>query len=211
METVSNPIAFIKANKSLLNKGFKISSIASMSEEELSTLVDTIRNHPDFSEPEITEKENDKIAAVPTAVTNSYELETEKGDKVMVFKAPYIGRTAGGAFKFKWGESFIRTQSTALSSLNIRKTIAVGEEFIFKADSLKYNPEINCFESSLAYFANESIMKVAQYSKDTKAFNQDRVAMLISEGLSKKDALEIVREETVTSIKKSLQRPKLEL
>ena len=207
METV-NPIAFIKANKSLLNKGFKISSLASMSEEEMSTLIDSIRNHPDFSEP-VQEKENDK-AVVPTAVTNSYELETEKGEKVLVFKAPYIGRTAGGAFKFKWNESFIRTQSTALSSLNIRKPIAVGEEFVFKADTLKYNPEINCFEAALAYFANESILKVAAYTKDTKAYNQDKVAMLISEGLTKAQALEAVREETVASIKK-MKRPSLDL
>lgn len=208
METV-NPIAFIKANKNLLGKGFKISSLASMSEEELSNVIDSIRNHPDFSEP-VQENKSDKVVAVPTAVENSYELETEKGDKVMVFKAPYIGRTAGGAFKFKWGESFIRTQSTALSSLNIRKAISVGEEFVFKADSLKYNPEINCFEGSLAYFANENIMKVATYTKDTKAYNQDKVAMLISEGLTKAQALEAVREETVASIKR-MKRPTLEL
>jgi hypothetical protein len=208
MET-QNPIAFIKANKNLIAKGFKISSLASMSEDEMSTLIDTIRNHPDFSEPQVEEKQND-IAVVPTAVDNSYELLTEKGEKVMVFKAPYIGRTAGGAFKFKWGESFIRTQSTALSSLNIRKPISVGEEFVFKVESLKYNPEINCFESALAYFANESIMKVASYTKDTKAYNLDKVAMLISEGLTKAQALEAVREETVASIKK-MKRPSLDL
>lgn len=209
MENISNPIAFIKANKSLLPKGFRIASLASLSEDEMSTLIDTIRNHPDFSEP-VQEKENDKAAVIPTAVADSYELKTEKGESVMVFKAPYIGRTGGGAFKFKWGESFIRTNSTALSSLNIRRPLTVGEEFIFKAESLKYNPELNCFEASLAYFANESIIKVANYAKDTKAYNLDKIAMLISEGLTKAQALEAVREETVASIKR-MKRPTLDL
>lgn len=221
MKTLAEKKALLKANKSLL-PNIKASQITNGDESQIDAFIAELEAIPEYVAPtkqvETTKEISTEIPAVESNEKNSILLATiegsyveknSKGIEVVLIKLPFIGLSSGAQFKFKYQDSFVLYRSTALEVFHLHQPLSIGQEFIFRAESLKYNPAINCFNGAIGYDWEPSIQKVLDYAKESKAYANATLAMYINSGLSKKDALDELKKEIVASQKELLKRPKL--
>lgn len=222
MATLAEKKALLKANKNLL-PNVKSSQITNGTEEQIDAFIAELESVPEYVAPtKQVETTNNVSAEIPAVETNneknsillatiegSYIEKNSKGVEVVLVKLPFIGLSTGAQFKFKWQDSFVLYRSTALEVFHLHQPLSIGQEFIFRAESLKYNPAINCFNGAIGYDWEANIQKVLDYAKESKAYANATLAMYINSGLSKKDALDELKKEIVASQKELLKRPKL--
>ena len=221
MKTLAEKKALLKANKSLL-PNIKASQITNGTEEQIDAFIAELESVPEYVAPTTKVEEtkevsteipavesNEKNSILLATIEGSYVEKNSKGIEVVLIKLPFIGLSSGAQFKFKYQDSFVLYRSTALEVFHLHQPLSIGQEFIFRAESLKYNPAINCFNGAIGYDWEPSIQKVLDYAKESKAYANATLAMYINSGLSKKDALDELKKEIVASQKELLKRPKL--
>lgn len=223
MATLAEKKALLKANKNLL-PNVKSSQITNGTEKQIDAFIAELESVPEYvapttkveetkeiisTETPTVENNNEKNAILLTTIEGSYIEKNSKGVEVVLIKLPFIGLSTGAQFKFQWKDSFVLYRSTALEVFHLHQPLSIGQEFIFRAESLKYNPAINCFNGAIGYDWEPNIQKVLDYAKESKAYANATLAMYINSGLSKKDALDELKKEIVASQKELLKRPKL--
>lgn len=155
MQTLTANRAFVNANKSFLSTQLTKTKINSLSEGELDILVQEIRNHAEFTEPETVAPVATSTIA-PVGVVTSEEFGA-------VLNLPYAGRSRSG-FKFTYGDTFVYCNDARLFA--IESQLELDTMFPFKADtleSLKYGG----FSARLNYGASEIITAVNQQVDDS--------------------------------------------
>ena len=151
METLSNKIAFIKANNDLISN-LKLNNLkrSKLSEAEADDIITVIQAHPEYK--------NDETSTPVETNSSSLEVQgtihTEKfGD---LLNLPYVGQSKKG-FKFQFGDTFAYCNDGSLFLLADAGKLEIGQEFSFKADSLKPIANSQFFSIRLNYGADATI------------------------------------------------------
>ena len=151
METLSNKIAFIKANNDLISN-LKLNNLkrSKLSEAEADDIITVIQAHPEYK--------NDETSTPVETNSSSLEVQgtihTEKfGD---LLNLPYVGQSKKG-FKFQFGDTFAYCNDGTLFLLADAGKLEIGQEFAFKADSLKPIANSAFFSIRLNYGADATI------------------------------------------------------
>lgn len=131
METLSNKVAFIKANNDLISD-LKLNNLkrSKLSEADADEIIEQIKAHPDYSEDETSS----------TSVETSSVLEIEGATYTEEFGSllylPFVGKTKK-SFSFQYGDSLVYCNDGDLFLLEDAGKLIVGQEFAFKADTLQ--------------------------------------------------------------------------
>ena len=149
MTTMSEKKAFIKANKGLIN--MSNSAINSLTSANADAVINSIKAHPEY-----TEQEPATTASTPALVVADAVASTEFG---MLLNLPYVGQTKKG-FKFQYGDTFVFCNDGTLFLLADAGKLVVGQEFAFKADTLKTINDSAFFSARLNYSADATILSV---------------------------------------------------
>lgn len=130
MTTMSEKIAFVKANKNLVSSTkLTNAKIAGLTEDAVDALVSEIQAHADFKVEETPVAST--TTSVPVLELNGVE-HTEKFGALL--HLPFIGKTKKGGAKFAYGDSFIVVgQDLRLKAM----TIELGQVFALKADTIE--------------------------------------------------------------------------
>ena len=152
METLSNKIAFIKANNDLISD-LKLNNLkrSKLSETDADKIIEQIKSNPQYSEETST----------PVETTSSLDIQgtvhTEKfGD---LLNLTYAGQSKKG-FKFNFGDTFAYCNDGTLFLLADAGKLEIGQEFAFKADSLKPIASSAFFSIRLNYGADATISDI---------------------------------------------------
>lgn len=203
MQTLSATRGFVNANKSFLSTPMTKTKINSLSEEELNVLESEIRNHADFTEPEIVVAPVATSDVAPVGVTTSEEFGA-------VLNLPYAGRSEN-AFKFTYGDTYVYCDDSRLFA--IESKLELGTIMPFKADTLETS-KYGGFTARLNYAASEIISSVNEQIKKVQSQLKAEVKkrMLIFK-MSRKEAEEKVNalfsEDMDSTFKASM--PKVDL
>jgi hypothetical protein len=155
MTTMSDKIAFIKAENSLI-KSLKLTNAtrSSLTEEQADEIIATIQAHPDFVANSV---ETSTSVETSSALEVQGTIHSEKfGD---LLNLTYAGQSKKG-FKFNFGDSFAYCNDGTLFLLADAGKLEIGKEFAFKADTLKPIANSQFFSIRLNYGADATISEV---------------------------------------------------
>jgi hypothetical protein len=159
MTTMSEKIAFVKANKNLVSSTkLTNAKIAGLTEDAVDALVSEIQANPEYSE------ETTVATSVPTLELEGVTHTEEFG---ALLHLPFVGKTKK-SFSFQFGDSLIYCNDGDLFLLAEAGKMIVGQTFAFKADSIKTS--INgVMTIRLNYKADATISAVNQAIDDYQA------------------------------------------
>lgn len=152
MENLSNKVAFIKAQNSLISD-LKLTNLkrSKLTEAEADVIIAAIQAHPEYSEETSTPVE--EISSLEVQGT----IHSEKfGD---LLNLPYAGQSKKG-FKFQFGDTFAYCNDGTLFLLADAGKLEIGQEFAFKADTLKPIANSAFFSIRLNYGADATISDI---------------------------------------------------
>jgi hypothetical protein len=181
MTTMSEKIAFVKANKNLVSS-VKLTNakIAGLTEDAVDALVTEIQAHADFKPEETT---------VATTSTSVPVLELEGVEHTENFGAvlylPYIGRSKSQNPKFAYGNSFVVVNSDLrLKAMNLE----VGQVFALKADTIQLSDK-GYYTGRVNWSADEKITSLNdQIDKFQEKLSQASARHALKYKMSLKDA-----------------------
>jgi len=150
MTTLSDKIAFIKANNIFI-KAMKMNNLkrTKLTEAEADDIIEQIKLHPEYSDEPSTSVEE---------TSSSLEIQgTVHSDKFGdLLNLPYVGQSKKG-FKFAFGDTFAYCNDGSLFLLADAGKLEIGQEFSFKANTLKPINNSAFFSIRLNYGADATI------------------------------------------------------
>ena len=207
MTTLSDKIAFIKANNIFI-KAMKMNNLkrTKLTEAEADDIIAKIQAHPEYSDEPSTSVEE---------TSSSLEIQgTVHSDKFGdLLNLPYVGQSKKG-FKFAFGDTFAYCNDGSLFLLADAGKFEIGQEFSFKANTLKPIANSQFFSIRLNYGADATISALNEKIDEFQGAIETRIKVRAKKyGLDYKTAqaqiLALMQQEEDADFKQKM--PKLSI